>query len=351
MDDATFCPVRVDGGEAPGAARLHRHAARRGLVLASAGVLIAVLLLALAPAGQAGSAASPGAWPAAPASRQAPAAAPAIAFVRGHDIWRISPDGSGARRLTSGTAMDGTPAWSPDHATVAFVRARAEGRLPSIHTVSAAGGAATLLYRDRVPNAVFTSITGLAYDPLGGRLAFADISSTGGDRPLRARVVAVDLTSGAATVLLRRANGFGRALPTAWRLSWSPDGATLLVSQSGQDEEGGQTWRFRIADGALTRLPVADASNADWSADGASLLVSTSTQKKTSIKRVRLDGSVIRTLATGGGWRGRPSVAGARFAPGGGRVVYGVGRNAVWLMDADGSAKHRLTAGSEPAWR
>jgi Tol biopolymer transport system component/polyisoprenoid-binding protein YceI len=45
-----------------------------------------------------------------------------IAYARDGDIWRMRPNGSGARRLTHGKARDGSPAWSPDGSRIAFVR-------------------------------------------------------------------------------------------------------------------------------------------------------------------------------------------------------------------------------------
>jgi Tol biopolymer transport system component len=47
-----------------------------------------------------------------------------IAFSRGVGIWVMNADGSGQRRLTSGT-YDVQPAWSPDGTRIAFQRGRA----------------------------------------------------------------------------------------------------------------------------------------------------------------------------------------------------------------------------------
>jgi TolB protein len=61
----------------------------------------------------------------------APAASPDgkyVAFMSQKDgnweIYRMQPDGSGVKRLTSNGARDGLPAWSPDSKTVAFVSDR-----------------------------------------------------------------------------------------------------------------------------------------------------------------------------------------------------------------------------------
>lgn len=108
-----------------------------------------------------------------------------------------------------------------------------------------------------------------------------------------------------------------------------------------------------LADGSLEKLPIADASDAAWSPDGESILVSPFTQSRSSIVVVRPDGTVVRTLARGGGWEGAPSFSEARFSPDGAWIAYargGIAGDGIWLMKADGSAKHGITSGSLPAW-
>jgi Tol biopolymer transport system component len=274
-----------------------------------------------------------------------------IAFVRGDHIWTIAPNGSGAKQLTSGSYTDGSPAWSPDHGTVYFYRSKSLGEDATLSSVPASGGSSTAVYKDTVSSDSYVEITGVAADPAGGRVVFADISDSPSANLPVCRVVAVDLATGRTTVLLRRVGGFGSTLVVAWHVTWSPDGSKLLVSQAGQDAEGGQTGVLTLADGSVHPLGVTNAANADWSADGASVLVSVDGQRGTSIKIVSLNGKVIRKLAGGGGWSGPPAVYGARFSPDGGRVAYAKGPSQVWLMQANGSGKHKLTKGTEPAWR
>ena len=259
-------------------------------------VLVAVVLLALsalvlAPAASARPVSS---------AHASAASAPAIAFTRGDHVWTVSPDGSGRKQLTSGKVEDGVPVWSPDHATVAFVRQGTSYKTSPIYTVPAAGGTAQLLYKDRIAKANFLQVTGLAYSPDGTKLAFADTYSAKG-LLVGTRLVILDIESGRTSVMLTKNGGFGHAIVTAWHLAWSPDGAAILISQQGQDDEGGGTWVYTIISGATKKIPVPEASTADWAADGESVLLSVSTPVKSSIKQTRLDGTVIRTLATGGG--------------------------------------------------
>ncbi|MFT3866317.1 MAG: hypothetical protein QM729_18815 [Solirubrobacterales bacterium] len=65
-----------------------------------------------------------------------------IAFSREGDIYTVRPDGSGERRLTSGTALDSRPQISPNGRIVLFERRTAEGQPANLYTVAIGGGAA-----------------------------------------------------------------------------------------------------------------------------------------------------------------------------------------------------------------
>ena len=301
-----------------------------------------------------------------------PAIAPAhaassgsIAFVRGGDIWTIAPGGGSAKRLTGGGRDDGCPAWSPDHKTVAFVRMPKEwGDTPTICTVSAAGGAShAVKYSDDIGDTDFHFIPSVAYSPDGSKLAFSDmyqLSAGGDNKPEHNRLVVIDLKTGKTTVLIKRLGGFDGAIDAGWSLSWSPDGKSLLVAQGAMDSEGGQTRVFTIATRHLRKLPIANASHADWSPDGNAIVLSTATQMRTSILVARTSGAVIRTLLRGRGWQATPASPAykdACYSTDGGRIAYTVdswtgdtGRS-VWIMNADGSGRRRLTSGEAPAWR
>jgi len=307
--------------------------------------LVALSLLVLAPASGARYASA------------VPAVEPAIAFVDQGHVWTVSPDGSGRTRLTSGKVSDRVPVWSPDHATVAFVRQGAHFKTSSIYTVPAAGGAARLLYKDRLAAARYIWVTGLAYSPDGAKLAFADLYNVRGSSTARTRLVILDIRSGRTSVMLTKKGGFSHSGVTAWRLAWSPDGASILISEATEMDEGSGTWLYTIGSRATKAIPVPAASTADWAADGRSLLLSVETLGGTTIEQTKLDGTVIRTLATGGGgWDDDdpPGVYTAHYSPDGAQVVYVTtdarGAYHVWVMGADGTGKHWVTAGAEPGW-
>ena len=53
------------------------------------------------------------------------------------DVWTCNPDGSGARRLTTSSAIDLSPSWSPDGRRLAFVSDRAG--TPQLYVMNADG--------------------------------------------------------------------------------------------------------------------------------------------------------------------------------------------------------------------
>ncbi len=59
---------------------------------------------------------------------------------RNSDIYIVSSNGGGPRRMTTSEKRDDTPAWSPDGATLAFISAR--GGDPQIYVLPVAGGEA-----------------------------------------------------------------------------------------------------------------------------------------------------------------------------------------------------------------
>lgn len=289
------------------------------------------------------------------ADARASASAGTLAYARDQHVWTVAADGKGAAQLTKGTSEDSVPVWSPDGQTVAFARSGRSGMNTSVRTVPAAGGTPQTLYTSAIPLAVYMGITGLAYTPDGKELTFAEswVTSTPGDIG-RCRVVSYELATGKTKVLISRNGGFGKVIGATWQIDWSPDGSTLAIAQSGQDSEGGQTWLFTPATSALRRVGTNQASFADWAPAGDRLLLSTFTQGSSKVQLVTTAGKVQRTLAKGGGWTGK-SVNEARYSWDGASVAYTyttkAGAAQVWLMTASGGGKHKVTTGSQPAWR
>ncbi|MEZ5099203.1 MAG: hypothetical protein R3C15_05255 [Thermoleophilia bacterium] len=199
------------------------------------------------------------------------------------DIWVMRADGSGVRRVTSHRAADRDPTWSPDGTRLAFSSDRDRGDV-DIWVVPAGGGQATRLAGAR----------GLDVDP-----------------------------------------------------AWSPDG-TRVVFASDRDGGNFDLWVVNADGSGETRLtggPGMDLSPS-WSPDGRNVVFTRlppgGGDGDVRIVRADLSGAPLT--------RRRGDDLAPAFAPDGKRVVFQGDRRcqlvcpfAVWVMDADGSSRVRVT--------
>jgi len=183
-----------------------------------------------------------------------------IAFVRGKTskepkksgshIWLCNRDASGLRRLTWGGSRNGTPRWSPDGSTLAFVSDRAEPN--GVFLMPMEGGEARELVKHPSP------IVELAWSPDGRTLAFVashDPANPEGKKPENGAAPPVRVTSRidykqdnrgylgdnrTHIFLVDVESGEKRRLSTALNdhisAAWSPDGRTIacrIVSLNG----------------------------------------------------------------------------------------------------------------------
>ncbi|HTR76340.1 MAG TPA: hypothetical protein VMH33_13890 [Solirubrobacterales bacterium] len=97
-----------------------------------------------------------------------------IAFAREGHIYTVRPDGSGERRLTSGTTVDSRPQISPNDRFVLFERRAATGEPAQLYTVPAGGGAASPLAPDADEE------TEARFSPDGSKIVFVRRSTVDG---------------------------------------------------------------------------------------------------------------------------------------------------------------------------
>ncbi len=138
-------------------------------------------------------------------------------------LYTIDPDGSGLRRITSQTASDISPAWSPDGTRIAYVRSVDDYGLPQtsrpdqIWTVNADGtDARALTNNGRMNDAV-------AWSPDGRDLAY--ISHLSNDADWQIRVIRAD-GSGDHKVF----SCAGKCRYGGYTLAWSPDGKEIAFT-------------------------------------------------------------------------------------------------------------------------
>jgi len=197
-----------------------------------------------------------------------------LAFARlGSGIFRMNPDGSGLRRLTSGV-RDIYPVWSPEGKRIAFLRPfRAEWRL---YVMSPTG--AGLRRLPQAPPAGRPSWT-----PNGRSILI----------PSAADLIQVD----SATGKIQKYLGLTLDIQTTQTATVSPDGRTIAyigprLSTGPEDCGEGRCPQYALY---LARVPaphrprrvVNDAGAAGWSPDGKTLVY------------VHLGALTLRTVATG----------------------------------------------------
>ena len=173
-----------------------------------------------------------------------------IAFASARDggshIFVMNLDGTGVKRLTSGSKSDDHPSWSPDGKSIVFAREGALFRMP------AAGGPATRVVK--APGAAANPV----YSPDGTQIAY-DYREPGFS--IREVYVArLDGTGVRKVTDLRTVSGFP---------SWSADGRRIAFQSNAA---GGHTEIFTVAlgGGAPKRVTItdSDAFEPAWGPDG-----------------------------------------------------------------------------------
>jgi Tol biopolymer transport system component len=177
-----------------------------------------------------------------------------IAFSRGlspgrYEIWTMTANGGGLRRLTGGCQWDWFPAWSLDGKRLAFTRIC--GSSSAVYVVNSNG---TGLHRVTPAglNAEWPS-----WSPDGQRVAFAGGSMDGAE-------IYVINTNG---TMLRRLthNRVADATP-----AWSPHGRNILFSSKRAPGGSHQLMLISPAGGAARALPLRGGEPA-WSPDGTQI--------------------------------------------------------------------------------
>ncbi|HSI36675.1 MAG TPA: DPP IV N-terminal domain-containing protein [Tepidisphaeraceae bacterium] len=224
------------------------------------------------------------------------------------DVYLQRVDGSSVTQLTSDAADDAQPTFSPDGKSVAFCSTR--------------GGSWDLYTMDLDGRNVTQVTSGPAHDmhptfaPDGKRLAYCSI----GGRSGQWEIWVVDLTTRE-----RRMVGYG-LFP-----AWGPEKTRDRIAFQRARQRGSRwfsLWTLDLVDGEARRVTeVAASSNAaivspSWSPDGRRLAFST--------------------------------IVEPALAAGGTKVKAARGQQDVWVVDADGGNRRRLTDGSganlSPFW-
>ncbi len=230
----------------------------------------------------------------------ASAGAARIAFVKSATesspphVWTIEPDGSGLKRLTSGSSYEFGPAWSRGRGTMAFIRSRTWSPFDRQCWVMLMRSDGTNKRRLSYSGPSLASGTHvLSYSPDGRYLAGGTVLKPGGGSWGQLwGITLLDLKSHRSRIIYRYPSENGVV-----SLTWAPDSAQLVATV----EYGGGYGMFRLTpSGKLLKAYRLNASSASWHPQARRLLCSTwyptapGAPMRTQLRR--LDGRLIATL-------------------------------------------------------
>lgn len=317
----------------------------RLLMVASAIVLAASMLVLLAATGPAGAA--------------FPGTNGRIAFERDPDgprgpedpeIYTISFRGDNLKRLTDNASRDTQPAWSADGTKIVYSGGgRRASYSADLFVMKADGSDKTRVTKEReIPGTSTANDLQPAFSPGGRRIVFVRNGPLADGQTLSNNDIYKIGANG--NNLTRLVNIPSFEYYSGGNPAWSPDGSRIAFFSGVEDEYSIETVR---PDGT-GRKPLTTGYAPNWSPDGSRIAFHRSPDGSESrIYVADADGTDENPLTRSGAYDSEPA-----FSPGGGKVVFSSDRDGdrdLYVMDADGTAVRQLTnhpgADSSPDWR
>ncbi|HSK87781.1 MAG TPA: zf-HC2 domain-containing protein, partial [Anaerolineales bacterium] len=216
------------------------------------------------------------------------------------DIYTMHADGSGLTNLTSDTAFDGNPLWSPDGKQIAFVSDRSGS--PQIYLMDADGSNVIQLTNGE-GNSGFDTNNSSSWSPDGTKLIFAN--KTPGEQGWKLYIL--DIHEKTSTALTKEPGAYLRPY-------WSPDGEHIAFVYY-ESEATSQARHLFVVDKSGNDLTELTESlridetytflwlNYYWSQDGTSIFFTTERtgSRETTVYEAGLDGSlsIIASVTSG----------------------------------------------------
>ena len=259
-----------------------------------------------------------------------------IAYSEGSTVGLITPSGApvGTLPACSSCNVAGELAWSPGGRKLAFVRGTVHGGLPKPDKLA--------LFESNANGAHLRRLLGCRGYCLGSSISWAPNGSTIAATHGR-RLALVNVKTRRQRMIARCAQGSGY---DPWSPAWSPSGSKIAFGCGASLYVATRTGRHaHVIARVLSQAQIGDLA---WSPDGKTLAF----DDPNSIYTVGADGSHLTILVEGqpGNGPGFPS-----WSPDGTRILYAFTPGApsdffseVWVMNADGTQKHRLYRSSQP---
>ncbi|MFC1528590.1 PQQ-binding-like beta-propeller repeat protein [Candidatus Latescibacterota bacterium] len=247
------------------------------------------------------------------------------------EIYVMNPDGSNQTNLTSNSALDEYPSWSPDGSKIVFDTNRDGNR--ELYTMNSDGS-----NLNRLTNNSSTDMEA-TWSPDGTKIAFL------AGRDGNAEIYVMNEDGSNPTRLTTSPASDDRPF-------WSPDGTKIAFSSN---RDGNHAVFVMNSDGS-NQTNLTNNSNADahpsWSPDGSKIAFYSDRDGNAEIYVMNTDGSNQIRITNNTYNDYRPS-----WSPDGSKIAFHSdrdGNNEVYVMNADGSNQTRLTNNSAkdyfPSW-